>query len=55
MASITRTTEMLPSLVASSEQAALVLDPIQTASASLPATEGQTAQSSGSDYDDALF
>ena len=58
---ITRTTEMLPSSVASSEPpasvipaqstAALVPDPIQTASASLPAIEGQTAQSLGS-YDD---
>ena len=48
VAPITRTTEMLPSSVASSEppasviptqsMAALVLDPSQTASASLPAT-----------------
>ena len=43
VAPITRTTEMLPLLVASSEQAAPVLDPTQTALASLPATEGQTA------------
>ena len=42
---------MLPSLVASSEQAAPVLDLTQTASASLLAIEGQTAQSSGSDDD----
>ena len=42
VAPITRTTEMLPLLVASSEQAAPVLDPTQTASASLLATEGQT-------------
>ena len=55
------TTETLPSLVASSEPAAtiipaqstaaLVPDPTQTASASLPATEGQTTQSLGSDDD----
>ena len=52
-APITATTEMLPSSVASSEPAASVLpaqptaapvpDPTQTASASLPAIEGQTA------------
>ena len=42
---------MLPSLVASLEQAAPVIDPTQTASASLPAIEGQTTQSSGSDDD----
>ena len=48
---ITGTTDMLPSSVASSEQAAPVIDPTQTASASLPATEGQTAQSLGSDDD----
>ena len=58
---ITGTTEMLPSSVASSEppasvipaqsMAALVPDPIQTALASLPTTEGQTAQSSRSDDD----
>ena len=62
VAPITKTTETLPSLVASSEPAApvipaqstvaLVVDPTQTASASLLATEGQTAQSSGSDDDD---
>ena len=61
VAPITRTIETLPSLVASSEppatvipaesQAAPVLDLTQTASASLPATDGQTAQSSGSDDD----
>ena len=49
VAPITGTTETLPSLVASSEQAAPVLDLTQTASASLLATEGQTTQSSGSD------
>ena len=52
---ITRTTEMLPSSVASSEQAALVIDLTQTASASLPATEGHIAQSSGSDDDGTQF
>ena len=56
---------MLPSSVASSEPAALVIpaqpiaalvpNPTQTASASLPATEGQTAQSSGSDDDGTQF
>ena len=56
---------MLPSSVASSEPAALVIpaqsttapvvDLTQTASASLPATEGQTAQSSGSDDDDTQY
>ena len=51
VAPITGTTEMLPSLVPTSEQAAPVLDPTQTASASFPATEGQIAQSSGSDDD----
>ena len=51
VAPITRTTETLPSSVASSEQAAPVLDPTQTASTSLLATEGQTAQSSGLDDD----
>ena len=61
VAPITRTIETLPSSVASSEppalvipvesQAAPVLDPTQTALASLPATEGHTAQRSGS-YDD---
>ena len=45
VAPITGTTETLPSSVASSEQAAPVLDLTQIASASLPATEGQTAQS----------
>ena len=62
---ITRTIETLPSSVASSEppasvipagtQAAPVLDPTQTASALLPATEGQTAQSLGSDDDGTQF
>ena len=51
IAPITGTIETLPSSVASSEQAALVIDPTQTASASLPAIEGQIAQSSGSDDD----
>ena len=61
VAPITGTTETLPSTVASSEPAAsvvpaqptasLVPDATQIASASLPATEGQTAQSSGSDDD----
>ena len=51
VAPITRTVEMLPSLVASSEQAVPVIDLTQTASASLLATEGQTTQSSGSDDD----
>ena len=56
---------MLPSSVASSEppatvilaesQAAPVPDPTQTASASLLATEGQTAQCSGSDDDGTQF
>ena len=65
VAPITRTTETLPSSVASLEppalviptesQDALVLDPTQTASASLPAIEGQTAQSSGSDDDGTQF
>ena len=51
VAPIVGTTETLPSLVASLEQAAPVIDPTQTASALLLATEGQTAQSSGSDDD----
>ena len=65
VAPITRTTETLPSSVTSSEPAASVIpaqptaapvpDPTQTASASLPATEGQTAQSSGSDDDGTQF
>ena len=65
VAPITRTTETLPSSVASSKppaavirtesQAAPVPDPTQTASASLPAIEGQTAQSSGSDDDGTQF
>ena len=55
VAPITGTTETLPSSVASSElpasvihaesQATPVPDPTQTTSASLPAIEGQTAQS----------
>ena len=65
VAPITGTTKMLPSLVASLEppasvipvesQAAPVPDLTQTALASLLATEGHTAQSSGSDDDDAQF
>ena len=65
VASITRTTETLPSSVASSKPPASVIlaqsiaapvpDPTQTASASLPATQGQTAQSSGSDDDGTQF
>ena len=43
------------SVIAVESQATLVLDPTQTASASLPAIEGQTTQSSGSDDDDAQF
>ena len=56
---------MLPSSVASLElavsvvlaqpSAAPVPDPIQTASASLPASEGQTTQSSGSDDNGTQF
>ena len=65
VAPITGTTEMLPSSVASSEQAATVIpaqstaalvpDLTQIASASLPAIEGQTTQSSGSDNDGIQF
>ena len=65
VAPIIGTTETLPSSVASSEPAALVIpaqstaalvvDPTQTALASLPAIEGQTAQSSGSDDDGTQF
>ena len=65
VAPITGTTETLPSSVASSKppatiipsesQAAPVPDPTQTTSALLLATEGQTAQSSGSDDDGAQF
>ena len=60
IAPVTGTTETLPSSVASSEptivipsesQAALVLDPTQTATTSLLATEGQTAKNLGSDDD----
>ena len=57
------TTQRLPSSVASSDptdvpaasQAAPVPAPTQTASATLPATEGQSVQSSGSDDDGAQF
>ena len=58
------TTQRLPSLVASSDptidvpatsQAAPALAQTQTASAMLLATEGQSAQSSGSDDDVAQF
>ena len=65
VAHITRTTETLPSSVASSEPAAPVIptqstaapvvDPTQTASASLLATEGRTAQNSSSDDDGTQF
>ena len=55
VAPITGTIETLPSSVASSEQAAPVLDPTQTALSSLPAIEGQTAQSSGLDDDGTQF
>ena len=55
VAPIIGTTETLPSLVASSEQAAPVIDPNQTASASLLATEGHIAQSLGSDDDGTRF
>ena len=58
---ITAMTKTLLSSVASSEPATSVIlaqptaapvpNPTQTASASLPAIEGQTAQSSGSDDD----
>ena len=62
---ITATTETLPSSVASSEPAASVIpsqptaapvpDLTQTTLASLPAIEGQAAQSSGSDDDGTQF
>ena len=64
VAPVIGTTEMLPSLVASSEPtivlpalstAAPVPDLIQTAIAPITATEGHTAQSSGSDDDGAQF
>ena len=65
VAPITETTETLPSSVASSEPAAsvipaqptaaLVPNQTQTASALLPAIEGQTAQSSGLDDDGTQF
>ena len=60
VAPVTETTGTLPFLVASLEptiviplesQAAPVVDPTQTALASLQAIEGQTALSSGSDDD----
>ena len=61
VAPVTGTIEMLPSSVASSEppatvipaksQVATVLEQTQTASASLPAIEGQIAQSFGSEDD----
>jgi len=65
VAPVTRMTETLPSLVASSEPATSVTpaqptaapapDPTQTASASVSASKGHTAQSSGSDDDDTQF
>ena len=65
VAPITGTIETLPFSVASSEPAATVIhaqstaapvpDPTQTALASLPAIEDQTAQSSGSDDDGTQF
>ena len=65
VAPVTRTTEMLPSSVASSEPPAIVIPtesqvvPVpeltQTASASLPAIEDQTAQSSGLEDDATQF
>ena len=55
VAPIIGTIETLPSSFASSEQAAPVLDPTQTALASLLAIEGQTAQSSRSDDDGTQF
>ena len=65
VAPITATTEMLPSSVASSEPVASVIpaqptaapvpDPTQTTSASVPATEGQAAQTLGSDDDGTQF
>ena len=64
VAPVIGTTKTLSSSVASSEPtivipaqsiAAPVPDPTQTATASLPATEGQTAQSSGSDDDGTQF
>ena len=64
-APIIATIETLPSSVASSEPAASVIpaqptaasvpDPTQTSSASLPATEGHIAQSSGLDDDGTQF
>ena len=64
-APITATTETLPSSVASSEPAASVIpsqpivalapDSTQTASASVPTTEGQAAQSSRSNDDGTQF
>ena len=65
VAPIIGTIEALPSSIASSKppasvipaqyMASPVLDPIQTTSASLPAIEGQIAQSSGLDDDGTQF
>ena len=63
VAPVAVTTQRLPSSVASSDptdvpaasQAAPVLAQTQTASATLPATEGQSVQSLGSDDDGAQF
>ena len=64
VAPVVVTTQRLPSSVASSDptidilaasQAAPALDQTQTVSATLPATEGQSVQSSGSDDDGAQF
>ena len=64
VAPVAMTTQRLPSSVASSgptidvpaaSQAAPALAQTQTASATLPASEGQSAQSSGSDDDAAQF
>ena len=65
VALVTRTTETLPSSIASSKPpttmipleswAMPVLEQTQTALASLPAIEGQTAQSSGSEDNAAQF
>ena len=63
-APVVMTTQRLPSSVASSDpttdilaasHAAPVLAQTQTASATLPATEGQSVQSSGSDDDGTQF
>ena len=64
VAPVAVTTQRLPSSIASSDpttdipaasQAAPAPTQTQTASAMLPATEGQSAQSSGSDDDAAQF